>query len=164
MCPLSLDCPPFDLNSLLQRISDWLMHLWKHYVCSYDVYDVICMLAVSCVWTDQLDWCDKYHPYIAFSPPLSLFPSVWVCWRAQDSQRFMSVTLSKSDISLTTPRTGTHVHTHTQPVSHRHTLPLSSLSPSPLLSSSQTCQWRDPQQTKSQTAHWIDASKHGWGS
>lgn len=164
MCPLSLDCPPFDLNSLFQRISDWLMHLWKHYVCSYDVYDVICMLAVSCVWTDQLDWCDKYHPYIAFSPRLSLFPSVWVCWRAQDSQRFMSVTLSKSDISLTTPRTGTRMHTHTPPVFHTHTVPLSrSLPPLCSLVHKHVSDGIHNRQ-KSQTAHWIDASKHGWGS
>lgn len=71
--------------------------------------------------------------YITFSPPLSHSPSVCVCWRLQDSQRFMSVTLSKSDISLTTPRTGTlmHVHTHS---SCAHTLSFFPSSPSPLCS------------------------------
>lgn len=90
-------------------------------VCLYNVKDVTCMLAVNGVWMDQLDWWDEYHPYIAFSPPLSLFPSVWVCWRVEDSQRFISVTLSKSDISLTTPRTGTHMRVQTQSLFHTHT-------------------------------------------
>lgn len=62
----------------------------------------------------------------------------------------MSVTLSKSDISLTTPRTYTHTHTHT-------------LSLSPVLYSSQTCQWLDPLHTKNQTMYGIDFNKHGRG-
>lgn len=82
--------------------------------------NVICLLAVIGVRKDRLDWCDKYHPYITLSPPLSLFPSVRVCWRVQDSQRFMSVTLSNSDISLTTPRTGIRTHAHTPPSFHTH--------------------------------------------
>lgn len=59
-----------------------------------------------------------------------------VCWRVQDSQRFMSVTLSNSDISLTTPRTGRGMHVHATSVFHILNV-FVSLSPSPLLCSSQ---------------------------
>lgn len=97
------------------------------------------MLAVNSVWNDKLDWWDEYHPYITLSPVLSRFPSVRVCCRVQDSQRFMSVTLSNSDISLTTPRTGIGMHAHTLSVFHT-LIVFVSLSPSPLLCSSQTHQ------------------------
>lgn len=101
------------------------------------------MLAVNNVWKDKLDWWDEYHPYITLSPPLSLFPSVQVCWRVQDSQRFMSVTVSNSDISPTTPRTGRGMDAHTLSVFHAHIV-FVSLSPSPVLSRPQPCQQWDP--------------------
>lgn len=119
------------------------------------------MLAVNSVWTDKLDWWDKYHPYITLSPPLSLFPSVRVCWRVQDSQRFMSVTLSNSDISLTTPQTDIHTHAHELSVFHTHIVFVFH-SPSPQLCGSQTYQRWDPQQAKSHTAILINTNKEGW--
>lgn len=85
----------------------------------------------------------------------STFPSrLCECWWVQDSQRFVSVTLSNSDISLTTPRTGKHVHSLVRAgalsVSRARTdarkhAAFISLPDSPLLSSSQTCQRWHPE-------------------
>lgn len=118
-------------DSSRQFHNHWLMHNYFLKIFSFPIKCIGGYLYGCCQQSMEgsawlVGWISSLYRNLS---PLSLFPSVWVCSRVQDSQRFMSVTLSKTDISLTTPRTSTRMHVHTHSTLSHTLLPSPFLSP-----------------------------------